>query len=443
VLVVDRESDASRALVAGLRARGFDAAWAPDGEGATGVLARTPVDALVCPLRGERVDGFAVLAAARARRPGVCAIMVSDGPELALAVEAMRAGAWDVLPRPVPPERLLPVLERGLEHRALAERVVAMEDALDRRAPLDALTGSSPGIRRAREQVATVAPTRASVLVQGEPGTGKGMVTRALHAGSARSDGPFARLECGGLPAELFEGELCGVEAVDGRAARPGRLERAEGGTLVLAGVDALPPRAQVLLLRLLQEREYERVGGTRTLRADVRVLATTSADLDAAVREGRFREDLLWRLAVVRIALPPLRERREDIPLLVQQLLLDLAREHGRRPRKLTRGAMERLAAQPWPGNVAELKHVLEGVLVTARGRGPVDVSALPGPLRVPGAAGDRPEVSVGMTMAEAERALIEATLRHTGGDKRRAAAMLGIGLRTLYRKLDGYSGA
>ena len=288
--------------------------------------------------------------------------------------------------------------------------------------------------------MAQVAPTRASVLIEGEEGTGKGVVARALHAGSPRHEGPFVRLDCGGLPAELFEVELCGTEAGDGRPARRGRLELADGGTLVLDGIEHLPSRAQVLLLRLLQEHAYERVGGARSRHADVRVLATTAADLGAAVRDGRFREDLLRQLAVVRIALPPLRERPDDVPLLVERLLHDLAREHGRRPRRVTRGVMERLASQPWAGNVTGLKLALEGMLVTARGRGPIDVSALPPPLREGGAPVDRAEVTVGMTLDEAERALIEATLGHAGGDKPRAAAMLGIGLRTLYRKLDRY---
>ena len=440
VLVVDRETDRARSLVASLRAHGFEVAWAYDGEGAVGVLGRTRVDALVCALREKRIDGFAVLAAVRELRPEACAIMLSDGPELELAVEAMRAGAWDVQPRPVHAERLIAALGRGLDHLALAERVVVMEDALVRRERPGELTGASRALQRARDQVAQVAPTRATVLVAGEEGTGKGVLARAIHEASPRRGQPFVRLECDGLPAEMFEAELCGVEGEGGAAIRRGRVELAEGGTLVLAGIEHLPPRAQVLMLRLLQERVFERAGGARALRADVRVIATTARDLDAEVRAGRFREDLLWRVAVVRIALPPLRERREDVPLLVDRLLHDLAREHGRRPRHVTRGVMERLVAQPWPGNVAELKHTLESLLVSARGRGPIDVTALPSPLRAVQPAGAQPEVSVGMTIDESERALIEATLRHVAGDKPRAAAMLGIGLRTLYRKLDRY---
>ncbi len=442
MLVAERETDAARGLVAALRERGFAVAWAHDGESAIGVAGRERVDALVSALRESRIDGFAVLAATRARRPDAVAVMLTDGPEMALAVEAMRAGAWDVQPRAASPARIVAALERGLEHQALAARVTAMEDALDRRERLEPLTGDSYAVRRAREQVAQVAPTRATVLIEGEPGTGKGLVARALHAASTRADGPFVRLDCGGLPAELFEAELCGVEGDDGAVVRRGRLERADGGTLVLDAVDELPARAQVLLLRLLQERAYERVGGARSRRADVRVVATTARELAAAVREGRFREDLFRLLAVVRIALPPLRERRADVPALVERLLRDLAREHGRRPRRITRGALERLVAQAWPGNVAELKRSLEQLLLHAPGRGPIDVSALPAPMREPDAGAPGPAIAVGMTLDEAERALVEETLRHTGGDKPRAAAMLGIGLRTLYRKLDRWAG-
>jgi DNA-binding NtrC family response regulator len=400
-------------------------------------------DALVCALRTGRIDGFPVLAAALARRPDACAIMLSDGPEMELAVEAIRRGARDVQSRPVHAGRLLAALDRGLEHLALAERVVEIEGRLDRRQRREyeeALTGGSPGIRRAREQVAQVAATRATILVEGEEGTGKGVVARALHLGGTRREGAFVRLDCAGLPAELVEAELCGVEAHGRASARQGMLELADGGTLVLAGVEHLPAHAQVLLLRVLQRRTFERVGGTRERRADVRLIATAEADLGEAQRAGKFREDLLRHLAVVRIQLPPLRERREDLPLLADRLLHELAREHGRRPRRLTRGATDRLALHAWPGNVAELKRVLEGMLVTARGRGPLDVSALPAPLRGAAAESRRLDVRVGMTLDEAERALIEATLAHAGGDKPRAAAALGIGLRTLYRKLDGY---
>jgi DNA-binding NtrC family response regulator len=292
-------------------------------------------------------------------------------------------------------------------------------------------------VRRVREQVEHVAPTRAPVLVEGEEGSGRRVAARTLHRRSGRRAGPLVWLECRGLSDALFETELCGSET-HGSAAVPGRIEQAEGGTLVLHGVEHLGARSQVILLRLLQDRTFERVGGTRTLRADVRVVATAAGDLEARVRAGTFRTDLLHALALVRIALPPLRERRDDIPLLVEGLLRELAREHGRRPRRVTRGVVERLVAHEWPGNVTELRRVLEGLVLTAAGRGPIDVSALPAPLRGPARATPELRIEVGMTLEEASRALIAATLARTGGDKPRAAEMLGIGLRTLYRRLD-----
>jgi DNA-binding NtrC family response regulator len=319
------------------------------------------------------------------------------------------------------------------------ERAVALvrAEASAANAHREVPAGGSRAMTRVREQIAQVAPTRAPVLIEGEDGTGKGVVARALHLGSPRAAGPFVRFDCASLPEELFETELCGSE--DGDVIHRGRAELAEGGTLVLDGAEHLPAHAQLLLLRLLQDRSFERVGGKRALRADVRAIATVGEDLDAEVRAGRFREDLLRQLAVVRIALPALRERREDIPVLVEQLLRDLAHEHGRRPRRVTRGLMDRIVAHDWPGNVDQLKHELEGLLLTAKGRGPLDVTALPAALR--GAADpDRLDVRVGMTLEESERALIESTLRHTAGDKVRAADLLGIGLRTLYRKLDRY---
>ena len=319
--------------------------------------------------------------------------------------------------------------------------IAALEGEDDRRGWLEALAGGSRAIRRVREQIAQVAPMRATVLIEGEEGTGKSVVAHALHRRSGRADGPFVRFECGAVPAELVEAELCGTERPD-EPPRPGRLELADGGTLVLDRVEQLPARAQLRLLRVLQDRAFERVGGSRTRHADVRVLATTTADLEAAQREGAFRQDLFRLLAVVRVALPPLRERREDLPVLAERLLRDLAREHGRRLQRLTRGVLDRLLAYDWPGNVAELERVLEALVVAAPGRAPLDVSSLPAPLRGPERAARRLEIEVGMTIEEAERALIEATLRRTAGDKRRAAEMLAIGLRTLYRKLDRYGG-
>jgi DNA-binding NtrC family response regulator len=241
----------------------------------------------------------------------------------------------------------------------------------------------------------------------------------------------------------VIEGELFGHEkgALSGSSARQrGRFELAEGGTLFLDEIGETPPAVQVKLLRALQDRSFERVGSSETVRADVRLIAATQRDLAADVRSGRFREDLFQRLGVVRIGMPPLRERREDIPLLVEQFLAEFNREHGRRVTGITRGVLDRMLRHPWAGNVRELRNAVEGMVVFAEGRRALDLSDLPAGLRELESPGETLEVAVGVTVEEVERRLIEATLRHTGRDKPRAAAMLGIGLRTLYRKLERY---
>ncbi|HEV2104909.1 MAG TPA: sigma-54 dependent transcriptional regulator, partial [Candidatus Eisenbacteria bacterium] len=375
---------------------------------------------------------------ARDLRPDVCAIVLAADAAGPAAVEALRRGAYDVQAKPVRPDRLLATLRLGLAPQRLAARVGEMEGQLDLRFGLETLAGRSRAAQRVQDQVRQVAATRASVLLEGERGAGKSVIARAIHQHSPRRERRFERLGCGGAEAAALEAELFGSDAAD--PPRPGRLALADGGTLFLEDVDRAPPAVQVRLLRFLQERVFEPVGGMRVRRADVRVLASTERDLAAEARAGRFREDLYWLLAVVRIAVPPLRERREDVPLLVERLVREANREHGRRVPGVTPGVLERLVAHDWPGNVRELKSVIEGMIATARGRRPLDVSALPDALRGAPSPSGRLEVSVGMTVDEVERLLVAATLRHAGGDKRRAAAMLGIGLRTLYRKIGRY---
>ena len=440
-LVVDRDHEDTRALVAFLRANQFDVEWTRDSEGAANVLEREHVDCLVSEARAPRIDGLALLSRARERNPAVCAVMITEGAELSVAVEAMRRGAYDFQSKPVNLHKLLATLRLGREHQRLAERVVEMEQRLDRRFGLRALSGRSRAIQRVRDQVRQVAAARAPVLIEGEPGSGRGVVARALHQNGPRRDRRFERVRCDAVSEPALEAELFGVEAPAATpgapSPRPGRLELADGGTLFLEDIEHAAPAVQLRLLRFLQDRAFERAGGSQTRRADVRLIATTGRDLAHEAREGRFREDLLYRLAVVRIVVPPLRERHEDIPELVEAFVREANRELARRVPGVTPGLLERLRAHDWPGNVSELKGVIDGMVATARGRARLDVSALPEALRGARDAVDRIVLPVGATLAEAERQLIEATLRRTAGDRRRAAAMLGIGLRTLYRRL------
>ncbi len=441
VLVVGGEDDATKALIAFLRGQDLAVVWSRDGESGHNALDSVRVDCLVAELRAPRIDGLDLLRRARERNPEVCAVLVAAATARGKALEALRGGAADVLARPLDHERLLAVLRRGLERQALVARVAEMEARLDERFGVERLTGHSRAIVGVMEQVRHVASTRATVLIEGEPGTGRRLVAQAIHQNSPRRSERFVWVNCGALADGVVESELFGHASgtvAGAGAGQPGRFELADGGTLFLGEIAELSPTVQIKLLRVLQDRSFERVGGSESLKVDVRLVASTSRDLAAEVAAGRFREDLHYRLSVVRIQMPSLRARSEDIPLLVGEFIRELDRQHGRRVTGITRGVLDRLMRHPWPGNVRELRNVVEGMVRFAEGRRALDLSDLPDTLREAGGAGEKLELRVGMTVEEAERRLIGATLRHCGNDKPRAAAMLGIGLRTLYRKLQ-----
>ncbi len=439
VVVVERASAATTTLLARLREHGMHVAWARDDEGARRALGGARVDGLIVAMRAPRIDAMSVLRRARAEHPASCVVLTADAAGMRRAAEALREGAWDTLARPVDPERLLAVLERGLAHQRLVARLAALEDGLPGVPGGEPFIGRSRAIDRVLEQVRHLASSDAAVLIEGEPGTGKGGAAWAIHGLGPRRDGPFVAIDCASGEPGALERELFGVEE-PAHDARPGGLERADGGTLYLDDIAAATQAVQIRLLRLLQERAFERVGGRTTIRVDVRLIAGAALDLGGPVREGRFREDLFRRLAVARIAMPPLRMRREDIPPMVERFLRDANRRHRRRVKSVTRGVLERLQRHPWPGNVRELRDTIESMVVSAPGGRPLDLADLPPSLRAGPDVNERVDIAPGMTVEEVERALITVTLAHVGHDKPRAAAMLGIGLRTLYRKIKEY---
>jgi two-component system response regulator HydG len=312
------------------------------------------------------------------------------------------------------------------------------------------IVGQSPSLRATLDVIRQAAPSSATVLLLGESGTGKELFARALHEHSPRSPGPFVPINCAAIPETILESELFGYErgAFTGAVQRKeGRIERAQGGTLLLDEVGELTPSVQVKLLRFLQEGEIERLGGTGTIKVECRVVAATNQDLHARVREGKFREDLFYRLNVIQVVLPPLRDRPEDIPLLADHFIARYAAKNGKPIRGLTRAALAALESYPWPGNVRELEHAIERAVVLSRGA-EIDEADLPESVRGGGAAraagiagateGRTLTVPLGTTMEEIELRVIRETLRQTKGDKNLAAQLLGIAARTIYRKLD-----
>ncbi len=453
-LIVDKDSSETAALKAALQAGGFDVHWAKDGERAYNVLdgswpeaagepERGP-EVVITELRAHRVDGMRLLEVAKQRNPEVCVILIADQGTLELATSAMREGAYDFQLRPLNLAKMLAVIERAISHQQLVVRAEDLAVRLDERLRVPKLTGHSRVMQELQDKVLQIAPTRASVLIYGETGTGKELIAQAIHQLSPRKDERFVKLHCAELSESIIESELFGHERgafTGAEQQRKGRFELADQGTLFIDEISEIPTTVQTKLLRVLQDRQFERVGGTETVKVDVRVIAATNRRLELMTARGQFREDLYYRLRVISLEVPPLRERREDIPPLVEGFIKEFNREHVRKVTGVTRGVVDRMMEYEWPGNVRELRNTVEEMVIFAQGKRAVDVSDLPIPLRQQRSptATDL-NLAVGMSMEEIERAAIEATLRSVGHDKQRAAKILGIGLRTLYRKQKEY---
>jgi two-component system, NtrC family, response regulator HydG len=446
-LVVAKDSEDIKDLLAALDSWGFKARWAKDGEAGYNVLDGPEViHALITELNVHRIDGMRLLSVAKQRNPDICVIMIASDADIELATEAMRQGAYDFQTKPLNLKKMKAVLDRGLSLQRLTFEVTDLHRRLDQRYGFHNLIGNSRGMVAVYNMIRLTAPTRANVLIMGETGTGKGVVAQTIHQNSSRRDAPFVTLNCASLAEGVIESELFGHErgAFTGAVqTHKGRFEIADGGTLFLDEVSEMSLATQAKLLRVIEDREFERVGGTHPIKVDVRLIAATNRDLEQQVREGKFREDLFYRLKVVPIKLPPLRERKQDIPRLVEAFLREFNVEHEKSITGISRGAMDLLMQYRWPGNVRELKNTIEGMVVLSPSDRVLDVSDLPEHiLRQVGSpmpSGDI-HLRVGMTMEEIEKIAIEHTLRSVGYDKHKAAEILGIGLRTLYRKQKRY---
>jgi len=447
ILLVDDE-DALREVVAErLVDEGFDVSQAGSGEDALEKLQGFAFDVVVSDLRLPGIDGRAVIDAALERYPGIIAIVVTGYATVKDAVDTIKRGAADFVAKPFQFDELLHVINTALEQRRLKDENAYLRQQLDERFGLGAMVGKSAAMRALYQLIETVAPSSATVLITGDTGTGKEMVARAIHQCSLRRQQRFVAINCSAIPEPLLEAELFGHVrgAFTGAVgSRQGRIEQADKGTLFLDEVGNMPTAVQMKLLRVLQEREFERVGDPRTVKVDVRVVAATNADLPRMVKDGSFREDLFYRLNVVHVELPPLRERPEDIPLLVARFIGKLQPPvDGKEPVVVSQDAMRRLMAYEWPGNVRQLENAIERALALGGGRRRIEVDDLPADLRgelTPTlAATHLAETGVDLPklIADIERRLIDQALARTDGNRGAAARLLGLKRTTLVEKL------
>jgi DNA-binding NtrC family response regulator len=444
ILVVDDDRSTLEALQTILRREGHDVLTAVSGHEAVARL-QDDVDVLLSDVKMPKMDGLALLRHVKTHYADVVVVMMSGHQDVAAAVEAMKTGAFDYLVKPFGREDVVRTVQKALAHRALLVENLALKRQVQDQFARAQVIGSSPAWLKVCEMVEQVAPSRATVLITGESGTGKELIAGLLHRLSPRAERPFITLNAAALPATLLEAELFGYEkgAFSGAQQRkPGRFELADGGTLFLDEIGEMPMEVQVKLLRVLQEGTFERLGGTRTLRVDVRVIAATNKDLAQEVEAQRFRLDLYYRLNVITLRLPPLRERREDIPLLVAHFLRLYAEQNRKEITGSQQQALQRLQAYAWPGNVRELANAIERAVVLAAGP-TVELADLPEYLQEKepeSEPGDQLVLPADATMAEIERAAIAQALQRSDGNRQAAARRLGIGVATLYRKIETY---
>jgi DNA-binding NtrC family response regulator len=439
ILIVDDDRSNGESLERIFQREGFQTVLAAGGREALDRLRQRPVDVVLTDLMMPDVNGLDLLKTVRDLTPTTEVVLMTAYGSVEKAVEAMKEGAYDFVAKPFKRIQIVKAVRKAAEKRALTlENIDLRKKLAGLRGDERRIVGQSEALRRTLEIVRQAAPSSATVLIEAETGTGKELVARALHEHSRRAAGPFVAVNCSAIPESIIEAELFGYERgsfTGATEAREGRFKSADKGTLFLDEIGELSAHVQVKLLRALQDGEIERIGGG-TLRVDVRLVAATNRSLDAEVKAGRFREDLFYRLNVITIGIPPLRDRREDIPLLADFFLRKYSDKNGRQMSGFSAEALETLAGHAWPGNVRELENAVERAVVLCRAD-TIGVEDLPEPVRRGERAQGAVTFAVGTPLEEVERRLIQETLRHTRGDKRRAAQLLGIATRTIYRKL------
>ncbi|GHV60617.1 acetoacetate metabolism regulatory protein AtoC [Spirochaetia bacterium] len=438
LLIVDDEKNIREGLAAALEMDGHEAITAADGAEGWKLFSKGDIDLVITDLRMPGMTGEELLRRIGTESPGLPVIVLTGHGTVENAVAAMRDGAYDFLTKPVNLDRLSLLVKRALQNRELVLKHRRMEEELAHQKQFETIIGTSAPMRKVFDTIKRAAPTKASILITGESGVGKELVADAIHELSPRKGKPLIKVHCAALAASLLESELFGHEkgAFTGAVARRrGRFELAHEGTLFLDEIGEIDQNIQIKLLRVLQEKKFERLGGEETIEADVRIVAATNKDLKVEIEKGNFREDLYYRLNVVNIHVPPLRERKDDLPLLITAFLKEFAEENGKALEGIDPKARSILYAYDWPGNVRELRNCMESALVMAKGS-TITEDDLPPTLRQ-GSDEGWIRIPLGTPLEESEKIIIRDTLSVLKGNKSRAAETLGIGRKTLHRKL------
>lgn len=442
ILIIDDEKNIREGLGTALELEGYDVKLAENGEVGLKLIEKGDIDLVITDLRMPGISGEEVIAKVAGESPGIPVIVLTGHGSIDSAVTAMRNGAYDFLTKPLNLDRLILIVKRALAGRELEIRHSTLKEELDAKTSFESIIGKSAEMLRIFEVVRKVANSKASVLITGESGTGKELIANALHNLSNRRDKPFVKVHCAALSESLLESELFGHEkgAFTGAVARKrGRFELANTGSIFLDEIGEIDQNVQIKILRVLQDRRFERVGGEETLEVDVRIIAATNRELLQEIAEHRFREDLFYRLNVVHIQVPPLRERKDDIPLLVASFLEEFAKENNKKITGIDARARSALYKYNWPGNIRQLRNCIESAVVMCSGS---EITLEDLPPSVSGASDtDMISIPVGITLAEAEKILIQQNLAVNKGNKSKTADILGIGRKTLHRKIDEYN--
>ena len=442
ILIIDDEKNIREGLGTALELEGYDVKLAENGEVGLKLIEKGDIDLVITDLRMPGISGEEVIAKVAGESPGIPVIVLTGHGSIDSAVTAMRNGAYDFLTKPLNLDRLILIVKRALAGRELEIRHSTLKEELDAKTSFESIIGKSAEMLRIFEVVRKAANSKASVLITGESGTGKELIANALHNLSNRRDKPFVKVHCAALSESLLESELFGHEkgAFTGAVARKrGRFELANTGSIFLDEIGEIDQNVQIKILRVLQDRRFERVGGEETLEVDVRIIAATNRDLLQEIAEHRFREDLFYRLNVVHIQVPPLRERKDDIPLLVASFLEEFAKENNKKITGIDARARSALYKYNWPGNIRQLRNCIESAIVMCSGS---EITLEDLPPSVSGASDtDMISIPVGITLAEAEKILIQQNLAVNKGNKSKTADILGIGRKTLHRKIDEYN--